>query len=108
MTNRRMRLTAKVAQRERAAQRAAERAARKPEPWTPDYHLHERLRDDGGAMYEIVALPAGDQRYHRVVVQKLSEGGPPEAPVQRLATAHGVMLGPDRWARRLPKEVARG
>jgi hypothetical protein len=104
MTNRKMRMVAKLAQRERAAERAA---ARRPEPWTPDYHLHERLRDEAGAMYEIVGLPAGDQRHHRVMLQALDEAGRPEGmPLQRLATKDGVLLdGDGRRARRLAQET---
>jgi hypothetical protein len=107
MTNRKMRMVAKLASRERAAERAA---ARRPVPWTFDYRLHERLRDDGGAMYEIVGLPPGDQRHHRVMLQALDETGRPEGvPLQRLATKDGVLLdGWGRRARRLPEEVARG
>jgi hypothetical protein len=104
MTNRNMRMVAKLAQRERAAARAA---ARKPEPWTFDYHLYERLRDDAGAMYEIVGLPSGDQRHYRVVLQALDGTGRPEGmPLQRLATKDGVLL--DGWGRRARRMAMEG
>jgi hypothetical protein len=88
-------------------QRAVARAALKPEPWIPDYRLHERLRDEAGAMYEIVGLPPGDQRHHRVMLQALDGTGRPEGvPLQRLATKDGVLLdGWGRRARRLEQEA---
>jgi hypothetical protein len=98
-----MRLTAKLASRERAAARAA---ARKPVPWVCDYSVGDQVGTEDGGWFEVIeVIPADrDGGDHHVVIRSVGEG----PAMRRLVRERGVLIdgGQDRWARRLPREDA--
>jgi len=103
VSNRKMRLTAKLASRERAAARAA---ARKPVPWVCDYSVGDQVGTEDGGWFEVIeVIPADrDGGDHHVVIRSVGEG----PAMRRLVRERGVLIdgGQDRWARRLPREDA--
>jgi hypothetical protein len=108
----RKRRFSKLAARERAAERRAARGLTRA--WLFDYRPGEVLRDDAGALYEIIEVPLADRHDLTVMVQKMVVDGAGRPlhglregkPFSAVAGRDAVRIDARRWARRLATEVA--
>ena len=99
-----------------AAQRRTERLAERglTRAWLFDYRPGEVLRDDAGALYEIVEVPLDDRHDLVVTIQKMVVDGTGRPlhglregkPFFAVAGRDGVRLGQGRWARRVAAGTA--
>jgi hypothetical protein len=99
-----------------AAQRRAERQVERgrTRAWLFDWRPGEVLRDDAGALYEIVEVPLADRHDLVVTLQKMVVDGTGRPlhglregkPFFAVAGRDGVRLGQGRWARRVAAETA--
>ena len=110
MTNRK-RHFAKLAARERAAERHAERVPTRSYLWS--WRTGEILRTDDGGLYEIVSVPAAGQHDLVLTVQKLVADGAGrpvrglrEKPFSAVAGRDAVRIDARTWARRVPAAAA--
>jgi len=97
MTNRKMRMVAKLASRERAAERAAARSMVRP----PAFGVGDTIRSESGE-YEVVGINSTGRV---AFIQRLVAGRHDGAPFPRAMDERGIKIAEGEFARRVEEAV---